>query len=335
MALSFKKIIPKEVYNPVSLINPGLGLTYGLSESGKQQKQTSPGSYSGMMPLAPAAPKLQPYEGYTNKYGVAVSLTPGEKAAEQLATNLISGTEGTFKQSLSGKPNYGEIDRLISIQDRDFENQVLPDLKKIAQTGPYKNSGLAKRVEADARLSMSDQAAELRYQEYQAAKQEALAAAQILPSLTGVAGLTRNNEINNILRDMEVHFQNQGLTVQQYGMQAQQFANNLALAQFEYQQWANAENLRMQQEAAAAAKRSSGLGMLGGLVGAGIGLATGAGPAGAAMGYQLGSGVGYAAGGDRMSGQSQLGSAMGTYANYSLYNQQRADMLKLLAPKEK
>jgi hypothetical protein len=65
--------------------------------------------------------------------------------------------------------------------------------------------------------------------------------------------------------------------------------------------------------------------MLGGLVGGAAGFFTG-GPAGAAIGYQLGSGVGYSAGGDRVSGQTQLGSALGTAANYSLYQQQLENM---------
>lgn len=302
--------------------------TPGIQKTPAPKKQQQGSTSMDMWSMIPEVPALNPYEGYSNQYGVSVGLTPGEKAAETLATNLITGKEGSFKQSLSGEPNYAQVNRLIGIQQRDMQEQVLPSIAKSAAAGPYKNTGLAKRMEADAQLSQSDQEANLRFQAYQQAKQEALAAAQLLPSLTGVTGITRNNEINNILRDMEVHYKNQGLTAQQYAMDAQRFSNSMALAQFEYQQWIDMENLRMQKEAAAAASRSSGLGMLGGLAGAALGtLVPGVGNAvGAAIGYQLGSGVGYAAGGDRVSGQTQLGSALGTAANYSLYQQQLENM---------
>jgi tetrahydrodipicolinate N-succinyltransferase len=321
----------KKALNLQSQIYTG-GLWEPFPEGGGKSSSSSGGSKSALM--APAPMKLVPYGGYSNQYGVAVDLTPGEKAAESLATNLISGTEGTYRKALSGVPDYSQIDRLISIQDRDFEQQVLPDLKKTAQTGPYKNTGLAKRVEADARLSMSDQAATMRYQAYQQAKQDALNAAQILPSLTNVAGLTRNNEINNILRDMEVHYKNQGLTVQQFQMASQSFANSLALQQFEYQQYMDAENLRMQMEAANKQAQASLFGTLGGIAGAGLGLMVpGAGAAGAAIGYQLGSGIGYSVGGDRLSGQQQIGTSLGTYANYQMYQDSLRRQEKLLSGK--
>lgn len=258
---------------------------------------------------------LSPYEG-----DVRVSLTPGEKEAERLSTRLITGEEGDFRRKLSGVPDYAQVDRLVGIQERQLQENLLPQINSQLGTAGLLTSGASRRARLDANLGVADQAAQLRFDAYRMAKEESLQAAQILPSLTGIAGMTRNNEINNILRDMEKHYRNQGLEVQEweanFKVAAQTFASSMALAEF-----AQDEAMRQAQAEAAKAKERSGLfSSLGSLIGGVAGFAIG-GPMGAALGSQLGGAAGSGLGGDYGAATNQGTSALETWAEWSLYQE--------------
>lgn len=311
-------------------IHPGVKGTKGYAFPMKSTSGSA--DYSGYLSSwgasLPEAPELIPYEGYSNQYGLAVDLTPGEKEAQARATGLLSGKEGSFRQSLSGVPDYAQLNRMIGMNQMDFENKTLPQMADQLGGTPYGNSGLSKQMKSEAIYQQSRTAADMRYQAYQSAKQEALAAAQILPGLAGVAGLSRNNEINNILRDVQVHFQNQGLAVQEAQLQSQEFANAMAMAQFAFSADMQTQQLELQrQQLAFQQEQSSGGGLgslLGSLGGAAIGYYTG-GFAGAAAGYNLGGGLGSAFSGDYQGANAGAGAGINSLLTASMYNSANPD----------
>jgi hypothetical protein len=323
------KIVPKEIRDPGSMLRPG-GLlgppkpgSYGYVGGGGGSRNI----YKGIVAPDYENLTLNPFTRQTD-----TNLTFGEESAENLATRLITGTEGDFRRQLSGRPDYAQVDRLTGIQQREFQQNIMPSIQGQLATAGVRTAGASRRATMDASLGLSDQAAEMRFQAFEMAKQEALAAAQILPGLTAVSGLTRNNEINNILRDMEKHSLNEGLKAQEweanFKVANQKFSDAMALA----------SGVRSGGGRAAAPtqdiqQRTNALSLLGGVAGAAIGFFGGGGPVGAAIGWQAGTGVGAAVGGDFGAAINRGGGALNTAVSQAQYNEGRAAQAAQAAPR--
>lgn len=188
-------------------------------------------SYIGDGP--PEAPSLEQYTGNSGRFDI--DLTPGEIGAEATATRMLTDPNHNYQRALRGEADFAQLNKMMGIQERNFNLRQRPELERTLSASPYGNSGLSRREQMDAQLSLSDQHASMLFAEYERTKQEAIQSAQILPTITGVAGLSRNNEVNNLIRDMQIHFENQGLVQDEYLMQVQQWADQLAHAQIAMQ----------------------------------------------------------------------------------------------------
>lgn len=167
-----------------------------------------------MNQIAPKS-KLQTYSGATD-----VPLTQGQQAMGDLVTQLASGSYGNLRQMLSGTPDWGSFQRgVVDPMQRQFKNETIPGIQEAYSGGPYGSnywSGTRAKAQAGAQNQLNDALAQARYQELAAAKNRGLQAAQTLPGLNSVLQGQAQQMADNLSRQISVHYQNQGLSQQQF-----------------------------------------------------------------------------------------------------------------------
>jgi len=271
-----------------------------------------------------------------------VELSENERNIMELVNQLVTGQYGNYKQLLSGQPDFGQLySGVIEPARRELQENMLPQIADIYGASPHGagyNTGARKEAQADALRGFADSTASMRYNATEQAKQTGLQAAGMLPAFEGIQQIERLNEIANVEREIGVHYRNQGLSVEEFNadmaftnqqIQQGQFGETMGLEQekldlqremFEYQ-------VQVQQQAQEDAENSGMFGSIGSLLGAGIGLATGTGPAGMMLGSSLGSGIGLLAGGSPGAGYQTIAGGMG---NYSPQQQQNSMMQQIM-----
>lgn len=305
--------------------DPSVILNWYGQDPNKPINVNTHGSYSTENPIPEEEDvgdlSLERYTGKTK-----VSLSPYERNIMDLVNSLVTGQYGNYRQMLSGTPDYGLMNQgVIEPMREQFRTQTLPQIRDAYSGGAYGgdyNTGARQAAEEDAAFKLTQSIAGLRYQAQNDAATRSLQAMAQLPGLEGIQATERLNDIANLERTMQVHYQNQGLTVQEY--QADLESAKLALSEaLGYGQLDLAkQELALKQQMYRDSQSDSGLGgLLGGvgsLVGAGLGSMFG--PGGIMIGSSLGGSLGMFAGGANNAGYQNLSSGIQNYAGMSILN---------------
>lgn len=158
-------------------------------------------------------PTLYPYSGDTN-----VPLSPEQQNLMRVSDEYV--TSPGLQQALSGEVDWGKFNAAFTNPATAYMRDVsLPALAESFsggatgsgyQTGAY-NRGVSNVVGQNA-TSLDA----LRYAADLDAQQTMLAAGSSLAQQAPIASMATENEIRNMERDIQVHYLNQGLTVDQY-----------------------------------------------------------------------------------------------------------------------
>lgn len=251
---------------------------------------------------------------------IRVPLTPAQRETIDLTRDLISGKFGQFRTLLSGEPDLGLLQRaVIDPAERQLRQTTLPQIADIFAGGPGFQTGARREAQAESVRQVADFAAQARFQQTQRAQELGLQAVQLLPTIFSIQDVERQNEISNVMREIGVHFQNQGLTVQEFQGQIQTIGAALTIASFDFSKFKFAaaqdqlaiENelreaeLQFQKDALDRARSAGKFGIFGQIAGGVAGFVLG-GPLGAVAGAQIGGGIGAAVGGAPQVGFGQV-----------------------------
>ena len=244
----------------------------------------------------------------------------------------MSEEGSAFDKMLKGEVDFGRAERLFNMQRNNMRNQFLPMIEGQMAASGNLNSGSMQRATERAVGEQAGREAETMFKMDQAAMDRSIQAGNLLPIISSVLDMPRQNEIANIERDFQVHMANEGLTVQEFQGEISLLQEAQALAQLdisafsseaqadywmgqldlmnqrlEFDRMKFAEEMKAREEAAKGSMFSSILGIAGTAIGMGFG------PMGAMIGGQLGQAAGSAIGGNwgqAAAGVGQMGSTM-------------------------
>lgn len=183
----------------------------------------------------------------------------------QASENFREETYDNLQQSLSGKPDLGQLARLDAIERRNMSQFGQPAIEAAFAGGPYgeKSEGALNSALASNQAMMGDAQAGRRFQEVQQAKDRQMAATGLMADVnTATANIQQMEQQNmqaNANRAIEVHFRNEGLTLEEARFESMMLSQALAeasavsgsalnAASFEVQQQQFNANLALQEE---------------------------------------------------------------------------------------
>lgn len=270
-------------------------------------------------PPFPESPELVPYTGNTR-----VPLSPLYLQTAQQTSQYLKSP--AYQQLLSGDPNMELFNQAVVVPaNQQLLGTTLPMIAAQQSGGPYGAqyySGATGRAQQEAIVSTADEINKLRMQYDQQSKQNMLQAAGFLPAASGIASQGTQVRQNNLNRQIDVHYKNQGLSQTEYQNEVQ--ATNYALQVLGMQQNVDYQNslIDYQNELLDQAAQASLFQMLGSVGGAVLGGTVG-GPVGALLGSQVGGAAGTFLGGGGTTANTgatnSLNSALSTYALLNAY----------------
>ena len=186
--------------------------------------------------------QLDRYTGNTQ-----VPLTPELQQTIDLITQMITDPNSNYRSLLSGKPDYGQLERgVLTPARRELLEQIIPSIGEAYSGGPYGggyNTGARRDAQMGAANEFAETSAKVRADEAGKAKDRSMQAMSMLPSFAGIQDIELQNDIANKEREIATHYANQGLTAQEFqaDMQEMEMALkrsglNLQSAMFEWQQ---------------------------------------------------------------------------------------------------
>ena len=205
--------------------------------------------------------QLDRYTGNTQ-----VPLTPELQQTIDLITQMITDPNSNYRSLLSGKPDYGQLERgVLTPARRELLEQIIPSIGEAYSGGPYGggyNTGARRDAQMGAANEFAETSAKVRADEAGKAKDRSMQAMSMLPSFAGIQDIELQNDIANKEREIATHYANQGLTAQEFqaDMQEMEMALkrsglNLQSAMFEWQQ--SQANLNRQDQLNAISDREN------------------------------------------------------------------------------
>lgn len=186
---------------------------------GRVKPQTASGNVSANGTIGEGT-RLQQYTQPT-----AVPLAAGQQEMITTVRNLLNGSQGNLRQLLSGTPNWGQFESGIAEPMRQsLQNVVQPKVNEAysgSGTGSSFFSGARQNEQQNQSNALQTELAKLRYQEQQGATANSLQAMGQLTGLNSILSMETANDIDNMARAIATHYQNQGLTAQQAGIDLQ------------------------------------------------------------------------------------------------------------------
>lgn len=308
--------MPSAIANLVGVPNYVSGLTPKTTGQQVQYPGFDLASLLGMMPSF----NVTPYTGVAT-----VDMPQGLRQVLNRSSDLVTDPKSALNTALSGKPDFGQLQQaVIGPAYQQMVQQNIPQLASIYSGGPYgsANWGGQRAAAQTSLLNQFNQTASgLRYQATNDAKSWAMQAMQMLPAFAQTANYETQLAMYNVNNQMAVHYQNQGLGLQQYQADLQAVNAALGAAQFDFEKWAWQQSYNLQQQQLNQQQRAGLYGLVGG-IGGGIAGATLGGPVGAMAGYSIGSGLGSSLGGSYSTGNSQINTGMNNYILMSMLNKQ-------------
>lgn len=173
------------------------------------------GAGAPVVPVNLQKPALN-LQGYTGDTSVGMS----DQTNRLL--NLISNyTEsGTLADLLSGKTNQGLFESgVVAPALREFRNVTLPGINEEYSGGAYGGNywgGARLKAGDEAKNKLNENISKLRYQDYNAAQDRSVQAAQLLPQLAQASYLREQIATLDKNREIENWYKTQGLSLDQY-----------------------------------------------------------------------------------------------------------------------
>ena len=269
-------------------------------------------------------PELQHFTGNTD-----VGLTPDQLESLDIIGRINRGDLGSLQQEL-----YGPLERTVLGPARQsLRDQVLPGLDEVfsgGATGSQFNTGARRSAQERSLTEFGEASARLR----------AEAPGRKLAELAGTFGIQdteRQNDVDNMNRQLQVHYQNQGLSQAEFQMQMAAIDSALSESNFDWLRYTQDRQmdqtdrsqdfeektyyaaLEAQRQAIKDSEKAGLFGTLGTIAGGGLGFLLG-GPLGAAAGSTIGGGAGLSLGGAPQLGMQGLQSGIGSLLLPQLLN---------------
>jgi len=180
-----------------------------------------------------------------------VPLTGTQHDIIGLTGQMVHGDYGNYRSLLSGRPDYGLLQEgVIEPARQNLREYELPMLENTFSGGAYGDAywgGMRQQAQAGALRRQANQEATLRYQAQQDATKNMLSAVQLLPGFMEISNTELKNNVDNLMRSIEVHYKNQGLTQQEWVADMQKVAQALEQAKFDWKKYIDVETLQQSQ----------------------------------------------------------------------------------------
>lgn len=157
-----------------------------------------------------------------------------------------------YQQLLSGDPDMALFNRAVTIPfEQELQNRLLPQLNAEFGAGPHGRSyfsGARETATKDVMFDTYSRIAQLRLEYGDRAVQNMIAASGLLQQFATTYRAEREVEVDNLNRQINVHFANQGLVAQEYASEVQRSQMALSIFEGALNVWMGQIDLNNQQQ---------------------------------------------------------------------------------------